>query len=97
LHLAGRVVDPTQRDAAFVGERDELVEAEWVSELAIEIREREVNVETLRVIAEQATDGREIVRLSAALITGLRRGDRGVDLLLVRSHQTAAGTRASCR
>src|SRR5262249_53145234 len=53
LHLARLLVDPPQRDAAVIGEEDELVEAERVDELGLEVLERKVDSEAVRVLAEE--------------------------------------------
>src|SRR5690242_13478955 len=54
LHLARVFVDPPERNAAVIGEQHELVQAERLCELGLEVLEREVDAEAVRVLAKEA-------------------------------------------
>ena len=67
LHLADLVVDAAEGDAAgdaivIAGEEDQLVERVERGQLVIEILEREIDAEGVRVFGDQLADDGEVVR-----------------------------------
>ena len=57
LHLAGLGVYPPERDAASLCEEHELVEAQRIGDLRLEVLEGEIDLEPRCVLVEQLTHG----------------------------------------